>query len=92
MTYDAEKFIPSLPSGSRLSDDLESLIYDVRPTAYVNEDGQLEVSAEDGKDFADYYGEFRGGYPWIAPILEAWAHHFGLHWEWQHPGAIVLTD
>ncbi len=92
MTYNAKKLIPTLPRGDRLSDDLEVLVQDVEPTARVNEDGHLEISAEDGKDLADYYGEFRGGYPWIHPRLETWAKRLGFHWEWQHPGAIVLTD
>ncbi len=92
MTYDAARLIPTLPKGDRLSDDLEGLAHDVEPTAYVNGNGSLEISAEDGKGLADYYGEFRGGYPWIHPRLEAWAEKLGFHWEWQHPGAIVLTD
>lgn len=92
MTYNAAKLIPTLPKGSRLSDDLDSLVHDVEPTAYVNDNDMLEVSAEDGKDLADYYGEFRGGYPWISPALETWAKKLGFYWEWQHPGAIVLID
>jgi hypothetical protein len=53
-------------------------------------DNFVQVSAEDGKPFADYYGEFRGGYPWIHPELEAVAKKFGLYWEWQNPGAIAV--
>lgn len=90
--YDAQKLIPTLPKGHRLSDDLETIVYDVTPTAYVNERGMLEISAEDGKDLADYYGEFRGGYPYIHTVLVAWAKKLGMYWEWQHPGAIVLVD
>lgn len=48
------------------------------------------VSAENGDGFADYYGEFRGGYPWIAPALESFATERGLEWQWENPGAIAL--
>ena len=37
--YDAQKLIPTLPKGDRLSDDLETLVYDVTPTTYVNGHG-----------------------------------------------------
>ena len=50
------------------------------------------VSAENGDNAADYYGEFRGGYPWINPALERLAQHYDGYWEWQNPGAIVFTD
>ncbi len=90
--YNAQKLIPTMPLGDRLSDDLESLVYDVVPTTFVDERGALCVSTEDGKDFADYYGEFRGGYPYIKPALVEWAKKLGMYWEWQHPGSIVLVD
>ena len=48
------------------------------------------VSAENGDDAADYYGEFRGGYPWINPKLVRLAEKNGLMWEWQNPGCIGL--
>ena len=48
------------------------------------------VSAEDGTNFADYYGEFRDGYPWINPKLEEFAASRGLVWEWIDPGTIGL--
>ena len=52
----------------------------------------VQVSAEYGDDAADYYGEFRGGYPWINPKLEAFAEKHGCFWEWQNPGAIALYE
>lgn len=48
------------------------------------------VSAEHGDDAADYYGEYRGGYPWINPKLESAAKKCGCYWEWLNPGAIAL--
>ena len=38
----------------------------------------------------DYYGEFRGGYPYISPSLEKWAEKKGLYWEWMNAAVIVL--
>lgn len=64
-------------------------LVEVSPTVFVR-DGQVYVSAGDGPNFADYYGEHRGGYPWIAPELEQFAQQHGGFWEWQNPGAIVF--
>jgi len=50
----------------------------------------VAVSAENGDDAADYYGEFRGGYPWINPKLESLAKSKKAYWEWQNPGSITL--
>ena len=62
----------------------------IRPTvSLVN--GMLQVSAEDGGYFADYYGEFRDGYPWIDPALEKWAENKACYWDWESPGSIVLV-
>ncbi len=63
-----------------------------QPRAFVNDEGVLVVSGEDGSGFVDYYGEFRGGCPYIAPELETWAADNGMMWEWQHPGAIALYE
>lgn len=54
-------------------------------------DGQLFVSAEDGGIFADYYGEFTDGYPWIDKKLEDAAKKHGFFWEWENPGCIVAV-
>jgi hypothetical protein len=50
----------------------------------------IKVSAEYGDDAADYYGEFRGGYPWINPKLEAFAEKHGCYWEWENAGCIGM--
>lgn len=60
------------------------------PTVFTRENS-IFVSAEDGKGFADYYGEFRGGYPWIHPNLERAAKNLKGYWEWQNPGCICLV-
>jgi hypothetical protein len=74
-------------------------IYDkiVAPPTLVGEDSagrkQIVLSAEDKNSFyfADYYGEFRGGCPWIHPALETWAKDHGFYWEWVNPGAVALV-
>lgn len=48
------------------------------------------VSAEHGDGAADYYGEFRGGYPYIDPALEAFATKYGMYWDWVNPGQIAM--
>ena len=63
----------------------------VAPHAFIR-DGQLFLSAENGDDAADYYGEFRGGYAWINPILEKFATENKCYWEWQDAGTIVLNQ
>lgn len=50
------------------------------------------VSAEHGDSAADYYGEYRGGYPWINPKLEQLAQSNHCFWEWHNPGAIGLYE
>jgi len=55
-------------------------------------DGMLHVSGEHGDDAIDYYGEFRGGYPWINPKLEALAEEFNGYWEWDNPASNVFIE
>jgi hypothetical protein len=54
------------------------------------EDGTVEEFVTNAV-VADYYGEFRGGYPWIEPWLENYAELLECYWEWQNAGAIVLV-
>lgn len=54
--------------------------------------GLIHVSAETEVDVADYYGEYRGGYPWVNPKLEKFAEKHDCHWEWDNPGSIVLIE
>jgi len=64
----------------------------ISPSIFIDDRGLLHISGEDGYMFVDYYGEFRGGYPWIDPRLEeiAKAHH--CYFEWDNPGSICLVD
>lgn len=63
---------------------------EVAPHVFDHGDGVLKVSAEDGNGWADYYGEFTGGYPTIYEKLEQFAKERGLFWEWQNPAVIAL--
>lgn len=55
-------------------------------------DGLLSVSAETehAQNFIDYYGEFRGGLPFISDELKEIAAEHGAHWQWINPGEIGL--
>lgn len=41
--------------------------------------------------YADYYGEFRGGYPWVHPALEKWAEERNLTVDWYDPGTLFVS-
>ena len=73
--------------------DINKMFPAKRPLAIANADG-IRVSAEDvtleGQPVADYYGEFRGGYPWIDPKLEAYAEQNGLTLDWENPGCVEV--
>ena len=59
-------------------------------TLAADDSESLRVSAENGDSAADYYGEYRGGYPWINPKLETFAEKNGFVWEWENPGVITM--
>tara|TARA_B000000609_G_C24117620_1_gene317678 strand:- start:481 stop:750 length:270 start_codon:yes stop_codon:yes gene_type:complete len=85
-----EKLIASLPDIQTMQ-FINGQFQDVlkRPHAFVDSEGRLLISAEHGDDAADYYDR---GYPWINPVLEAWAKDNGGYFEWEHPGAISFTE
>lgn len=71
----------------------------VKPVAWVNDDGYLMVSGEDGQGFIDYYNEaaYELGLPdaddpYINPQLEKFAEDNGYYWEWDSPAAVVLME
>ena len=75
----ARKEIEALGFSARIEDR-----YD---TGYL----ALYVSAENGDDAADYYGEFRGVCPWINSKLEKLAERRGWYCEWENAGEIALA-
>lgn len=54
--------------------------------------GVLRISTEREISymFADYYGEFRGGYAWIHPDIEKWAQNNHGYWEWENASNIAF--
>ena len=56
-----------------------------------------KLSVKDGVLFCadyealDYYGEYRGGLPWICEELEKFATKLGGYWEWETPESISLV-
>jgi hypothetical protein len=64
-----------------------------KPKVWIDNENKncLNLSAEDGQYFADYYGEIDGsGFPYIDPRLEAIADKFDSYWEWDNPSVITL--
>jgi hypothetical protein len=59
------------------------------PYSFIR-DGCLYISGENGDNACDYYGEFRGGYCYINPVLEEFATKNGGFFEWENPGCIVF--
>ena len=55
-------------------------------------DGYLRLSAENGDGAADYYGEFRGEYPYINPDIEAAAKRCGFYLEWENAGCLTFYE
>ena len=86
-------FVAKLSEANKKMVDENNRIYEaegMKPDSYYNyeetffiRDGALFCSGEYGVDTCDYYGEYRGGYPWINPILEEEAQKMGYYWEWQ---------
>lgn len=66
----------------------EDLNMTTRECEFIERDGKLLCADIDA---VDYYGEFRGNLPWIAPELEEWAKKQGGYWEWENPEAICFT-
>lgn len=96
-TIDNRKYAADfLPTVVGLKWNRENRTHDdflVSPTVYYDENQNLCITLEDGNGyyFGDYYGEFRGGFPWICNELENWAAENGGYWEWCNPGAIMFV-
>jgi len=50
------------------------------------------ISGENGDDACDYYGEFRGGYPWINPKIEEAVKALGCRVDWENPGCLGVYE
>lgn len=69
---------------------------DLHPTVIASQDDAREiiVSAEDGRGFAHYLGQFDGEFapfdPWVHPLIETWAQAHGYEVSWRDPGSVSL--
>jgi len=89
----AEKLLASLPEikSYKWDKELGELVEGkVKVRAWVGEDDEILVSAENGDGAADYYGEFSGGDPKVHEDLEKWAEKKGGIWEWVNPGVVAF--
>lgn len=83
-----QKKLPKLMSFEFVGSELVEVYKE--PKSFIR-DGQLYISAENGDDAADYYGEFRGGDPYINPALEKFAAKNKGYFEWVNAGCIVFV-
>lgn len=79
--------LPVLPNMKFIGNDLVEVLE--KPYSFIRDD-KLFISGENGDNACDYYGEFRGGYAYINPILEEFAKKNGGFFEWENPACIVF--
>lgn len=91
------QFIEAMSEANKKTIDEMNAIYEKFQEKYFNyendffiRDGQLKCTSENGHDTCDYYGEYRGGYPWVNPVLEKLADELGFFWEWDNAACISL--
>ena len=81
--------------------------YPQHPVAFIRTDGAALISGEttaylpetkgdallekSGFQVVDYYGEYRGGDPWIHPAIETEAKRRGLFLEWENAGCVSVS-
>ena len=84
----AEKLLATLPACKDFDfKNGEIVEVFIKPHAFIQDD-TLMISAENGDGLADYYGEFRGGDPYIHEDLEKWAEENDGMWQWFNPASI----
>lgn len=66
----------------------------IHPGGGFTGNAHFSISAEDENSYlwCDYYGEYRGGYPYIAPEIEKILHDNALFFEWTNAGVISIYD
>ena len=57
---------------------------------YDHDEACLIIDGCDSR-YADYWGEFRGNYPWVHPDLEKWAEERDLIVDWYDPGTLFIS-
>ena len=86
-----QKQLPVMQTFTNTSGGYDLVDYPVAKDSYIR-DGVLHIHNEWtlGQQVYDYYGEFTGGYPYIAPELENWARKNNMYWECVNPASIAL--
>lgn len=92
MAKDKAKALKTLPALPVDWDEEKDAPINRPPKGVVRSDGSVILSAEEGDGLLDYYGEFRGGYPYIHPKIEEWAKTNGFFLEWENPGCVLVCD
>lgn len=52
----------------------------------------ISAEHENSHEYLDYYGEYRGGYPWISDKVTAILEAHGLYAEWENAGCVIIYD
>lgn len=96
-----KEFINALRELRKSDFEEESYVY-VTLILDRDKEGQIIVSAEDGRGWADYYQEYLTEYMddagkiqnafGIATALNDLAEVHGFFWEWENPGAIIAYE
>ena len=86
--YNAQQLQKKLPMDVRFDKHFDEV--EVLHDSFIDDDGILCISAENGTYAIDYYGEFRDGYPYIAESLQKFAQDNNGHFEWKNPGCIAF--
>lgn len=86
MTYTDFDFV-----GERPNRELVEVKKSVADSVFTDrETGNPALTSERGCGLIDYYGEYRGGYPYVSEKLEKLVKKHGCYYEWIHPGAICF--
>ncbi|MCP4586186.1 hypothetical protein [Pseudoalteromonas sp.] len=78
--------------------ELEKMGFEVGDFGWAGYDnfyaeGGFDISAEHGDayKYIDYYGEFRGGYPYISEEIQQMAEDYGYILEWYNAGVLQAS-
>jgi hypothetical protein len=85
-----EKLQQKLPKLLNIKFVNKELVDVYEPPYSFIKNGNLYISGENGDNACDYYGEFRGGYPYINPALLEFAKKNKGIFEWENPACIVF--
>ena len=89
---DINRMFPPVHKDHSISFIAEGVVK-VTNESLAKETVKLETGSEDFEvAVIDYYGEFRGGYPWVNPKLEKYLDDNNLYYEWDNPAVIAIFN